>query len=351
MNRRQVILLVGLGMLVLTGCSMRQDTSTRPQSIGPSLVRSTAPEFAEAAEAWRLLAVHGDQVWPGWGRIRVPLLVRAGDSDLLAGHPSPPQEFSALPDRAVAGQPVYHRAGHLVPVPAATAWQVGGVWSVAVPVREEFQRAIDAQLGKGVVQLDAVSYTRAIVHEAFHAHIFTLINGNLPDFGAEVNEKTTTQVLAAQADLDMHYAAEGRALVKAIEARDRHTARSAAVEFLALRRSHRATQDRPTSAYERATEWNEGLARYAEVAMMLRAGRGWPTGGDAKIIYPSGADIWQPFLAQLANPAKCPEGFRGRYYLLGAGQAFVLDRLVHDWKGPVVNEKQSLENALARVVH
>lgn len=349
MNRRQAIWLAGLGMLVLAGCSAPQPASTHPRSGRPAGLRSTAPEFAEAAEAWRLLAAHGDQVWPGWGKVRIPLLIRAGEFDLLAGHPLPPREFTALPDQTVAGQPVYRHTGHLLPVPAATAWQVGGVWSVAVPIREEFQRAIDAQLGKGVVQLDAVSYTRAIVHEAFHAHVLTLINGNLPDFGAEVNERKTTRILAAQPDLDMLHTAEGRALVKALEARDRNIARSAVVEFLELRRSRRATQDRPTSAYEQATEWNEGLAPYAELAMMLRAGRGRPTARDTRITYPSGADIWQPFPAHLANPAKCPEGFRGRYYLLGAGQALVLDRLARDWKRQVVNEKQSLEKALAQV--
>ena len=80
----------------------------------------------------------------------------------------------------VANQLVYRYAGHLVPVPAATAWEVDGIWSVAVPTREEFQQAIDAQLGKGVVQLDAVNYVRAIVHEAFHAYAITAIQGDVP---------------------------------------------------------------------------------------------------------------------------------------------------------------------------
>ena len=229
------------------------------------------PELSEAAEAWHLLSSHGDQVWPGWGASRIPLLIRAGEFDLLVGHPAPPQGFSLLPDATVADQPIYRYAGHLVPVPAATAWKVGGVWSVAVPTREEFQQAIDAQLGKGVVQLDVVNYIRAIVHEAFHAYAMTIIQGNVPNFGADIDEGEMIQRLVGSARSGQQHAAEGQALVKALQATDDQIAREAAAEFLKLRQARRAARDQKIAAYEQTTEWIEGLARYAEVALMLHA--------------------------------------------------------------------------------
>ena len=80
---------------------------------------------------------------------------------------------------------------------------------------------------------------------------------------------------------------------------------------------------------------------------MLRAAQ---AASDQAIAYPAAAEIWQPFLDQLAKPAASPDGFRGRYYLLGAGQAFLLDRLLPDWKTQVLNEKQSLETVLAQAL-
>ena len=354
---RYGITLISLGLLLI-GCTTPQQVA--PQTIAPQPTLSptppinitatpqTAPEFAEAAEAWQLLTTYGDQVWPGWGVARLPLLIRSGEFDLLVGHPSPPQGFSLLPGAAVADQPVYRYAGHLVPVPAATAWEVGGVWSVAVPTREEFQQAIDAQLGKGVVQLDAANYVRAIVHEAFHAYAMTVIQGDVPNFGLDIDEAEMIQHLLALPDLDKQYATEGQALVNALQSTDQQVARDAAARFLELRRTRRAGQDQEIAAYEQTAEWIEGLARYAEIALMLHASRAAP---NQAITYPAAAEIWQPFLDQLAKPAASPDGFRGRYYLLGAGQAFVLDRFLPEWKTQVLNEKQSLETILAQALH
>jgi hypothetical protein len=334
-----------LTMLLLGACGGPTATVTPTATSSVTATPRSAPEFAEAAEAWKLLSTYGDPVWPGWGAARIPLLIRSGEYDLLVGHPSPPPGFDLLPDVSVADQPVYRYMGHLVPVPAATAWQVDGVWSVAVPTREEFQQAIDAQLGKGVVNLDAPNYVRAIVHEAFHAYAMTAIEGDVPNFGTDVDEGKMIQQLAALPDLDKQQAAEGQALVNALQATDQQGAREAAARFLKLRQTRRAGQDPKTAAYEQTTEWIEGLARYAEIALMLHANQ-----ASNAITDPAAAEIWQPFLDQLADPAASPDGFRGRYYLLGAGQAFLLDRLMPDWKTQVLNEKQALEVVLKRAL-
>jgi hypothetical protein len=214
-----------------------------------------------------------------------------------------------------------------------------------VPSREEFQQAIDAQLGKGVVNLDAASYVRAIVHEAFHAYAFQILNGQTPSFGGDVDERTMIEQLSTLPDLDKQHAAEGRALVKALQATDDQVARETAAEFLQLRRARR-TGDQNITAYEQTTEWLEGLARYADVSLMQLAGQDTYLPLDNAIKYPAANEVWPQFLDQLADPATSPDGFRGRYYLLGAGQAFLLDRLLPDWKSRVLNEKIALEDLL-----
>jgi hypothetical protein len=346
-NARPIHVVIMLLTVHLLGACAVPTTTVTPTVVSSATAMPQPPlELIEAVEAWRLLALYGDQVWPGWGAARIPLLFRAGEFDLLAGHPSPPEEFNLLPDLTAFDQPVYRYRGHLVPVPAATAWKVGDVWSVAVPTREEFQQAIDAQLGKGVVQLDTVNYIRAIVHEAFHAYALAAIQGAVPNFGVDVDEGQMLQRLAALPDLDKQYSAEGQLLVNALQATDQQVVREAVVEFLKLRQARRAAEDKAVAAYEQMAEWVEGLARYAEIALMLRANRA----SDNTVIYPAAAEIWQPFLDQLRKPTASPDGFRGRYYLLGAGQAFLLDRLMPDWKTRALTQKQSLETLLAQAI-
>ena len=158
------------------------------------------------------------------------------------------------------------------------------------------------------------------------------------------------QRLSALPDLDKQHAAEGQALVKALQATDEQIARQAAAEFLKLRQARRAAGDKQIAAYEQTTEWVEGLARYAEVALLRRAAEATYTTLDQAITYPAADEVWQQFLDQLANPAVTPDGFRGRYYLLGAGQAFLLDRLMPDWKTRVLDEKLALEDLLQEAV-
>jgi hypothetical protein len=340
---RTAILL--LTVFLLGACAVPATTVAPTATISATATPHTAPEFAEAAEAWRLLAAQGNLAWPGWGAARIPLLIRSGEFDLLVGHPSPPQGFDLLPNVTVADQPVYRRQGHLVPVPAATAWKVGEVWSVAVPTRAEFQQAIDAQLGQGIMQLDSASYVRAIVHEAFHAYAMTAIQGDVPNFGADVDEGAMIQQLAALPNPDRTYDAEGAAVAKALQV-DYQTAHEAAADFLKLRRARRAESDPASAAYEQMTEWVEGLARYAEVALMRRADQA----GETPFSYQTGTAVWQQFLTDLAQPTSSPDGFRGRYYLLGAGQAFLLDRLMPDWKTRALKEKSSLEDLLQEAI-
>jgi hypothetical protein len=346
-NARPIYVAIMLLAVNLLGACVAPTTTVTPTATSSATATPQPPsELTEAVETWWLLAAYGDQVWPGWGTTRIPLLIRNGEFDLLVGHPSPPPGFTPLPGVTVADQPVYRYAGHLVPVPAATTWKVGDVWSVAVPTRAEFQQAIDAQLGKGVVQLDTANYIRAFAHEAFHAYALTAIQGAVPNFGVDVDEGQMLQRLSALPDLDKQYVAEGQLLVNALQATDQQVVREAAIEFLKLRQTRRAEQDKQIAAYEQTTEWIEGLARYAEVALMLRANRV----SDNTVIYPAPAEIWQPFLDQLGKPTASPDGFRGRYYLLGAGQAFLLDQLMPEWKTRALTQKQSLETLLAQAV-
>lgn len=345
-------LLAGVVLLAgLSGCFLRP---TVAPTVVPTLRPTSTPTgplgLGEAGEAWFLMGKRGTAVWPGWGSSLLPLLIRMGEADYLIGHPSPPQEFVALQALQMNGKSLYRKAGHLVPVPAATAWNVAGVWSVAVPERLEFQRYLDEKLGPGQVKLDSIAYIRAIVHEGFHAYQMTVSGGKLPTFGPDYDEQKLLAELAARSGLGDLYTAEGQALANGLRSATQEGTIEAVARFLAQRHERRVALTSQIATYEQSVEWIEGLARYADTSLMRLAGQ-----FDYQPLYPSfrfptADESWEQFLKELASPTLTPDGFRGRYYSLGAGQAFLLDRLAPGWKDMALLKPQPLEKLLEQAI-
>ena len=283
------------------------------------------------------IVAHGPLVWPGW-TAAPPVLLRSGEVDCLIEHPEPPDGFD------VDGPGVTSRPGHLLPQPAATAWPVNGVWSVAVPAQGELQAFLDTYVGPGVLTLDAGLYERVIVHEAFHAHQMTVLGGpeGVPSFGRSGSEdRPTLQTLEGASGIDAAHRAQGLELMHAVTARTAGEAAAAAARFLDARAAWRAAAPPGTDALEQELEWLEGTARYVDVLLAV-----YPPAHPG--LAADGA--WRDLLAQLEDLPAIPTGLRDRYAALGAGQAFVLDRLLPGWKRRALQGGASLEALLQEAV-
>ncbi len=309
--------------------------------------QSTFPsplDLARASEISRVVNLHGNTVWSGWKA--PPQLLRKADADYLIGHPQPPADFTRLAEVSVSSHSVYRRQGHLIPVPAATAWPVAGVWSLALPTLEEFQQAVDQVLGAGVVNLDDPTYVAAAVHEAFHAFQMTVVH-QPPMFGFRGDEGKILADLSSQPNLKRQLVLEGQALRGALEATDLSAVWQGVNKFLELRQIRRSHLSPDVAAYEQALEWNEGLARYAEASLMrLVAGQ---QSGDGRFVYPT--TYWQTFLKQVDDVSQIPGTLREAYYALGAAQGFVLDRIMDGWKQNAIPGGTSLEQLLRDLSH
>jgi len=308
-------------------------------------------DLARMAEVERLLEAYAPAVWPGWSA--QALLVRHGPVEYLVAHPSPPEGFARLDGVEAGGYPVYVLHGHLTPAPIATSWPVGDAWAVAIPVLDEFQSAIDAALGPGVVTLDDGSYVRALVHETFHAFQMNTYGGpgRLPRADESVDERAVLAALERVPTLDERQRQQGRTLAGALTApagpEGDAEAVAAARAFLALREAWRDEAPAGTRALERQVEWVEGLARYADVTLMRRAARdGFPPGPGLPPM-PTADAVWTEFLGQLRDPASIPGGLRDRLYVLGAAQGFALDRLAPGWRERALPGGETAEDLLA----
>lgn len=316
-------------------------------------------ELAQAAEARHLLAAYGGDVWPGLGDEVPPYLLRKGDYEFLIGHPAPPDGFERLPGVTVDGEPVYRLDGHLTPQPIASSWPVGDLWAAALPVRDDLQPILDAMLGPGVVVLDDALFVRVLTHEAFHAFQIMAWGGleHFPDVAAGPADMDWLAALSEEelSALDAAHAAEGQALRAALDAETPDEARRAAAQFLLLREIRRVGAAPDLIAYERAVEWTEGPARFVEVSLAQIAGGpdyapAPDTDADYRIAFPPPDRVWADYLDQLSDPGAIPGGIRERYTAMGAGQAFVLDRLLPGWQDRALHDGIALEDLLMKAV-
>ena len=347
-----VLLLVGLWAILPGGCGSEPPEAATDAE--PRYTELDPIDIVHAAEAWNLLEQKGQAAWPGWGTIPAPLLLRKGDFDYLIGHPTPPEGFELLPDVLIQGEPVYRYRGHLIPRPVATAWPVGDVWSVALPTYEEFRQALRELLGPDAIELDDVSFIRSVTHEAFHAYQFARMGGmeGLPQFVQAVEEKQVLERLAERTDLAAYHIALGETLRSGLEAETDAAARQAAARFLELRREWRAGQPEQIAIFEQSTEWLEGLARYADTSLLRLAGSSAYQATSLLVkqdvieAYPDADETWGAFLNQLSDPTQIPGGLRDRYYVIGAGETFLLDRLMPGWQTEALPGGVALEDLL-----
>lgn len=296
---------------------------------------ATAGELEAVARVRARIAAHGVLAWPGWAS-PPPVLLRTGDVDCLLDHPAPPEGF-------VREAPGIHRLdGHVLPVPAATALDVGGTWTLVVPARDDLQAFLDEHLGPDVLDLDDALYQRALLHEAFHAHQMTLVGGigGVPSFAS--GGVPAARVGESSPALDATHAAQGRALHDALRATTAGEAVAAVERFLVARDAWRRQAPPGTAAAEQQLEWLEGTARYADVLLAL-----YPEPDASEALDPG---AWSDLLAQVRDPATIPTGTRDRYAALGAAQAFLLDRLHPGWKPLAIPGGASLEALLRDVV-
>lgn len=244
-------------------------------------------------------------LWPDFNPAAVPLALFDGENTVLRAHPSPPEEFSAVPGDsgllivrgrhpAVAGNSTRDIAG----VRTATV--------VAAPGPSANQTLL------------------ALVEEVFH--VFWLARHPMfrPDEMARYGYPLDT------ADNQRAVLAEDEALARAIEAASAGEAARWAAAALDIRRTRRTALPDDVRAFETALEMMEGTANYvARVAA-----------GDTPAA-----------TAERLRRRRPADGIRWRFYDSGAALCFVLDRLSPVWKAeaerqPALTTVDQLESVL-----
>ncbi len=359
--------MVGALLALASGARLRPSTSLpdaaspAPQAQPQVKIDAAEPSPRLAArdkellvEILRLKRVLGDEVWPGLGTTRIPIILYNESFEFLTGAitPPPPPPWVKVDADDFAGQPYFLRPAC---DPQAFAVDVDGHgrWAGSMT-------SLDAILARKVsFKPPPDFYVVLVLHEVFHA--FQAIREPERFRRAMALYAVEKDYPAVDPAFAKAWTEEGALLASALKAKDRQGLLDAVRAFLRRRESRRREwleANRPSSTdapgsidlagYERGLEWLEGLGKYAEMRFYeLAAAR---ASEPAFAAYKPSLPYWIWDYVRLERQMGAQKGDL-RFYITGMAQALLLDRLSPGWKASFSNGGRSMEELLAAVLN
>jgi hypothetical protein len=369
--------------LLLVGISALSNLGLPQQSVGTETLREA--DKIRLAEMNHLRQAVGDQVWPGWGQADIPAIAYNESYAFLIGYPSPPDGWVKVPQSIQRGdswelvpgetfnsQPYYRQP---LPdsdiTPEAFTVLIGGRWvssiqtfdwakiSLAQTIRQDLppfaQPIFPYRLFVSQLLDGNDKYISLSAHEAFHAYqgmkasekLIAAENTNL-QFESQYPWNDVAMQADWQTELDL--------LAEALRSTDQTRTIELVHRFLNVRATRRDSANLAPKlmAYEQQREWLEGLARYAELEIWRQAqiGNYTPLRETTALTdfdnYTGFETRWSQELDQMRRMAD-DEG-DGRFYYSGMAQAFLLDRLMPDWKSKAFEDGVWMDRLLAKAI-
>jgi hypothetical protein len=334
---------VGCLTLVLAAVSFcwllpEQTASADRDQIPPRDLELLGPaDKAELAEILRLKVELGDQVWPGLSRFVVLLIFYNERYEFLVGEANPPSPWEVVRSGSFQGQPYFRRAAEKS---QSFAVAVGARWAGCLGTLEHMNSRIPFRLSREF-------HVVLALHEVFHAFQATLAPQR---FAKAISVyKSEDKYPSHDPQFSSAWNREGEALSEALRATEEAAVSGLVKRFLDAREARRSQVmlDPELISYECELEWLEGLAKYAEVRFYeLAASRASEL---AYASYRLGHPFWPADLARLRRNLG-GQGEDLRFYLSGAAQAILLDRLSPGWKAEALEMKSNLEGFLRAAI-
>jgi hypothetical protein len=282
------------------------------------------------AEAMRLAEDLRDDLWPGWERTTLGMLLVTDSTEFLVGNPQPSADFSRQGYDTLLKREVWTRPRQFSPVLLATFPAVSGVPTIVIGSAEH--------TGKS-----STAWVLTLLHEHFHqwqysqpgyyagvarlnlAHGDTtgrwMLDYAFPYDSAPVQQAMRRLATALGQALDAPPSAKAKAL-KAV---------------LGVRETLRGCLTAADYRYFEFQLWQEGVARFIEYAAARAAAEsGGPSAAfrslsDYEPYSRAGAGAYRGVRRELEQLALGRQG-RVAFYSLGAAMALLLEETRPDWK-------------------
>ncbi|MFI5232961.1 MAG: hypothetical protein ACHQSE_10680 [Gemmatimonadales bacterium] len=318
----------------------------------PSLVplRSPAPDISATdririREASRLAATLGDRIWPNWHNAPFALLLVTPDYEYLVGHPNPSADFIATNTDTLLGRPVFYRKRTFPVQLQATFPAVNGVSTIVI--------------GPAELTADKTStrWVLTVLHEHFHQYVYSqpgyydaviklglshgdqsgmwMLNYPFPYDSARVQEAFTAMT---------------RALLDALAQTDRSALDAKSAAFRRAMIAFRQSAPAEAATYFDFQLWQEGVARYTEIALGELAARAYTASPefsalpDFKSYATVAATIRRGVLDDLGSMSLAKQK-RVVVYSTGAADALLLDKVRPLWKSEFLSHRFHLPDS------
>jgi hypothetical protein len=319
---------------------------------------------ARLLESLQLKTALGDQVWQGWGRADIPIIIWNRSYEFLVNYNGAvPSDWSEITDKNLNGNPYYRRVAD---DPQNFAVRVGNTWTASIATKNTTDIfLIDAfhdNLPSPVKQVfpyrfllqPSETQIGGLLHETFHVYQYQTASERITE--AESIHKLGTQYESAAEKFQTEWKKESAILADALKAKTKTEKIEDVRQFLAMRDTRRKSAGLSSDLinYERWIEWEEGTAKYIEMAILKQASIS-PTyqplpemnvDPDFKK-YQKFSSRWSQEMIQLRYQTSSGET---QFYATGMAQAFLLDDLMPDWHTNYWNDGVFLEDLLRSAI-
>lgn len=362
-------------VLLLAGIALYNRTLP---TASPVIENLSEDEQIRLRETTHLRNTIGNQVWPGWAGLEIPLLVYneryaflMGISDPDSGwvrvpfgsleggpwHPVPGGGYfrQPLPESGATPQAFIVRIGdHFAASMTTLDWT--GIKLVAM-MREQLPGFIVPIMPYALflAQFGSDWHVSALLHESFHVVQARQAYDRLVD--AEEAVSYEGRYPWDDTSFREQWLNERRLLARALGSTegDRERLLELVSEWWAVRQERQRTIPGEAVDYERKREWLEGLAKYAELRIWLLANASdayAPLPGMEQVedfnAYREAREHRNREIDQLESDLQFGETI---FYYSGWAQAALLDRLATpDWKEKIMEEGVYLDQLLAEAI-
>jgi hypothetical protein len=292
---------------------------TMVASVAVALASPAPADTGRELHALRsLAAAHGEQLWPGFGSAAFGFLILEQDREILICRPTAPASFKPDGEDAATGCPRFVGPRGKLPANMLAAMPMfGPPWTIV--------------MGPPPTQADKLPRWRStVLHE--HTHQW---QSELPGYydrvkaldlaGGDESGMWMLEFPFPYADpvVSARYADAAGALVAAVEARGTPAFPARLREYLAARRAFTAAAGERNWRYLDFQLWQEGVARWTEIALSRRS-------GDPATV--ADADRHEQKMLDMLRKPDLAEHQRVIVYAYGMAEALLMDACGLAWR-------------------
>jgi hypothetical protein len=291
------------------------------------------------AEAFRLSDQLGDEIWPGWSKAPLAVLLVTPEKEFLIRHPQPSKDFTSLGYDSKLKSEVFYRDRKFQTHLLATFPAVGGISTIVIGQAEN----TDSKT--------STPWVITLMHEHFHQ-----LQDSQPNFFKDTEalnlsrgDQTGMWMINypfpyETAEVSQQFSVLVRLLLEAMNAKPKTLFTSKLAEYLAARDTLKQMLNPDDYKYFSFQLWKEGIARYTEYRVAHWAAAKYQPTREFQTLkdftaFSAAAGQQHDLIVHELSTLKLENYKRVAFYPIGAAEGLLLDRSNPNWRRRYFSEK------------